>query len=145
MQSHLSVFYFVACVFDITSKKSLPNTLLGRLSPMFPNSSGYFIVWGNTFIIYLFIWLSGLSCSRLDLGCIMRDLSLQHSDSLVWHVGSVITAGRLSSCGTWIQLPHGMWDLSSPTRNRTCIPCVARQILNHQITRGVPRVLHLGL
>ena len=31
-----------------------------------------------------------------------------------------------------------MWDLSSLTRDRTHIPCIARRILNHQTTREVP-------
>ena len=26
---------------------------------------------------------------------------------------------------------HGRWDLSSPTRDQTCISCIGRQILNH--------------
>ena len=30
-----------------------------------------------------------------------------------------------------------MWDRSSPTRAQTCIPCIARQILNHWTTREV--------
>ena len=44
------------------------------------------------------------------------------NDSFIWLTGSLF----------------GMWDLSSPTRNRTLIPCIARQILNHWITREVP-------
>ena len=39
----------------------------------------------------------------------------------------------LSSSGSLALLPHGMWDLSTLTRDRTCVPCIARQILNHQI------------
>ena len=31
-----------------------------------------------------------------------------------------------------------MWDLSSPTRDWTCVPCIARWILNHWATREVP-------
>ena len=31
-----------------------------------------------------------------------------------------------------------MWDLTSPTRDWTSNPCVARQILNHRTTREVP-------
>ena len=31
-----------------------------------------------------------------------------------------------------------MWDLSSPTRNRTRIPCIGRWILKHWTTREVP-------
>ena len=40
----------------------------------------------------------------------------------------------------WTQLPQAMWDLnlSSPTRNHTRIPYIARQILNHWTTREVP-------
>jgi len=34
-------------------------------------------------------------------------------------------------------LPQGIWDLSSPTRDQTSIPCIARQILNHWTTRQV--------
>ena len=30
-----------------------------------------------------------------------------------------------------------MWDLSSLTRHQTCVPHIARQILNHWIARGV--------
>ena len=45
---------------------------------------------------------------------------------------------RLSSCGTQAQLPQGMWDLSSLTRDWTHIPCTARWILNHWTAREVP-------
>ena len=31
-----------------------------------------------------------------------------------------------------------IWDLSSPTRNQTRIPCTGRQIFNHWTTREVP-------
>ena len=31
-----------------------------------------------------------------------------------------------------------MWDLTSPTRDQTCAPCIARWILNHWTTREVP-------
>ena len=56
-------------------------------------------------------------------------------------VASVYVAYRLSSCGVWAQLPHGIWDLSSPVRDRTSIPCIGRQILNHWTTREVPGFL----
>ena len=32
----------------------------------------------------------------------------------------------------------GMWDLSFPTRNQTCTPCIGRQSLNQYTTREVP-------
>ena len=34
-----------------------------------------------------------------------------------------------------------MWNLSSPTRNRTCVLCLRRQILNHCTNREVPQTL----
>ena len=49
---------------------------------------------------------------------------------------------RLSSCGSRAQLLRGMWDLSSPTRDQTHIPCIGRRILNHWTTR---ELLRLGL
>ena len=32
---------------------------------------------------------------------------------------------------------HSVWDLSSPARDRTCVPCIERWILNHWATRKV--------
>ena len=75
----------------------------------------------------------GLSCGMCDLHCVLEDVSLCCVDSLA-------VAHRLSSCGTQALLLHGMWDLSSQTRDQTCIPCIARQILNHRPTREVPCV-----
>ena len=46
--------------------------------------------------------------------------------------------GLLSICGAWAYLPYGMWDLSSLTRDGTCVPCIGRQILNHWATREAP-------
>ena len=40
--------------------------------------------------------------------------------------------------------PRGMWDLSSPTRDRTHTPCTGRQSFNHWTTRDVPPVLPLA-
>ena len=84
----------------------------------------YFFVF---FFLPLFIWLLvclGLSCLRQDPHCIMWDLSLGRMDSL-------IGVQRLSSYSTWALLPSSMWDLSSLTRNRILVPCIARRILFH--------------
>ena len=40
-------------------------------------------------------------------------------------------------------MPGGMWDLSSPTRDRTHLPCFGRQILYHWTTREVPLTFHV--
>ena len=45
--------------------------------------------------------------------------------------GSVVVAHRLS-------YSHSMWDLGSLTREWACVPCIARQILNHWTIREVP-------
>ena len=59
---------------------------------------------------------------------------------------SVVASYGLSSCGTQapdyvgpVAVECGMWNLSSLTRDRICIPCIARQILNHWNTREVSR------
>ena len=37
-----------------------------------------------------------------------------------------------------LRLPCGTRDLGSPTRDRTCVPSTARQILEHQAPKEVP-------
>ena len=59
---------------------------------------------------------------------------------LLWRTGS--RAGRLSSCpvrayGMW-NVEHGMWNLSSLTKDWAGVPCIGRWILNHWTTREVP-------
>ena len=55
------------------------------------------------------------------------------------------------SCSVWAYLLHSMWDLSSPTRNRTCITVpvslqgIARQIPNHWTTKKVPLIILLSI
>ena len=38
----------------------------------------------------------------------------------------------------FLAAPHGMWDLSSPTKDQTHIPCIGRQSLNHWTSREIP-------
>ena len=40
-----------------------------------------------------------------------------------------ISAALGLCCGMQARLPCGMWDLTSLTRCRTCVPCIGRQIL----------------
>ena len=51
---------------------------------------------------------------------------------------AVVEAHELSSCGIWAPLPHGLWDLSSLTRDWTLIPCTVRWLLYHWTAREVP-------
>ena len=39
-------------------------------------------------------------------------------------------------------MPHGRWDLSSPTRDGTSVPWIRRQILNHLDQQGSPLQLN---
>ena len=41
-------------------------------------------------------------------------------------------------------MPHGLWDLSSLTRDRTRVPCIVRRILYHWNTREVSVFLLLS-
>ena len=104
---------------------------------IFQFSSLYLYIYIFDTFIYLFIWWAlGLSCGTQDLHCAMWDLSLGHTDSLV--VAQWLQSTRAQLCGAQAQLLHGMWDLSFPTRDWTCVPCIARWILNHCTTREVP-------
>ena len=49
----------------------------------------------------------------------------------LWHMDSPVAVHRPN-------LPHGMWDLSFPTRHWTYIPRIGRQILNLWTSREVP-------
>ena len=52
-------------------------------------------------------------------------------------------AHRLSSCGVQTYLFCGTWDLSSPARDWTGVPCIGKQFLNHWTTREVPVTVDL--
>ena len=56
---------------------------------------------------------------------------------------SLVVAHRLSTFCTQTQLSHGMWELSSLTRDRTLVPYIGRQVLNHWTTRDIPKQLFL--
>ena len=57
---------------------------------------------------------------------------------------SIVAERRLQEGRSSVVMAHGfscpshMWDLSSQTRHPTCVPCIARQILNPWTTREVP-------
>ena len=81
--------------------------------------------------IFIYFWLSGLSCGTWALRCTTRaSLQLWCAGSRarglcsLWHVGSLVEVHELSSCGGRAYLPRRMWDLSSPTRDRTHVPAL---------------------
>ena len=60
---------------------------------------------------------------------------LQHTGSSLHHAGPFIVD---SSCGVGVQTLFGVWDPSFLTKDENCVPCIARQILDHWTTREVP-------
>ena len=56
-----------------------------------------------------------IDLTAFGLGCSMQDLH----------------------CGAWAWFPLSLWNLSSPTRDQTHIPCIARWIPNHWTSREV--------
>ena len=95
--------------------------------------AGYFIVAHGLFV----------AVHRLLSSCGMQvfsSLVVARELCSLWHAGSLVEARKLSSCGAWDSLPHGMWDLSSPTRDQTRVPCSGRQILYYWTTRKVPGI-----
>ena len=106
---------------------------------------------GKYCLVYLFYFLAALglvAARRLSLvvasgdysslwcvGFSLRWLLLLRSTSSR-HVGSVVVARGLQSAGS-VVVAHGHVG-SSPTRERTCVPCIGRRVLNHCATRDVP-------
>ena len=50
---------------------------------------------------------------------------------------SLVVLDGLSSYNLRSQIPLGVWDLSSPSRDQTHVPCIGRLILNQWATREV--------
>ena len=96
---------------ETASAKALGSVSPGKIKALFLNSSSFL------FQVCIYLAVSGLSCSTWTLQ--------------LWHAS-------LSSYGTRAQLFCGPWDPNSPVRDRTCDPCIARQIHNHLTTREIP-------
>ena len=78
-------------------------------------------------------WLAFSSCSAQASHC--SGLSCCRVQSL--------NCG-LSTGGTWAQLPRGMWDINSWTRDWTLVSCIGRQILHHWATRSTSIFFYLS-
>ena len=63
---------------------------------------------------YSSLWCAGFSLQRLSQSTASR--------------ASVVSAHRLSSCGTWAYTPG---HVKSQTRDRAGVPCIGRKILMH--------------
>ena len=72
--------------------------------------------------MFFYVWLRWVFVAvfRLSLGTASRSYA------------------RLSSCGAWVFVVPSMWDLSSPSRDQTHVPCIGRWSLTHWTTRKGP-------
>ena len=86
------------------------------LSPISPGRCSVFFI--NYFIYF---WPHGVSVAA----CGISHWSAQ--TPCLWL--TVSTACGFRSFGPPAQLSHAMWDLSSPTRDRTCVPCLEDRFL----------------
>ena len=63
---------------------------------------------------------------------------------LMWTVFKVLTEFVTILLLSYVLVfwQQDMWDLSSPTRDRTLTPYIGRRSLNHWTARAVPSTLH---
>ena len=92
---------------------------------------------------YIYIFNSWVLMKWKEVFMLLSFFSKKYLTALAYRsswqcVGSLVAAHRLSNCSMRAQLPHSMWDLSYLTRDRTRVPCIARQIINSWTTREVP-------
>ena len=83
---------------------------------------------------------SPLLCTIISL----FSLAVLRLHCIILHCGaqaSLVVIHRLSSCSVQASLLRSMKGLSSPTRDRTQVPCIGRQILSHWSTIGRTREL----
>ena len=82
------------------------------------------------------------------LGLLISVASLAAENQLQGSWAPVVSSPGLSSHGSWAQY---LWCMglvapchvgSSPTRDGTHVPCIARWVLNHRNTREVPKKLN---
>ena len=75
------------------------------------------------------------TCNRFRFllsGCVVSSFVAARGLSLAWLTGS---RARLSSRGTWLHPPMHLG--SSWMRDRTCVPCIDRWVLNRRTTQEV--------
>ena len=83
-------------------------------------------------------WLSeGQNASLGWRGRVNHNFSLSFLTTLPWSEFLLIPTLLIFSFFIFDHT-HVMWGLSSPTRDRTCAPCIGRQSLNHRTAGEVP-------
>ena len=88
----------------------------------------FFYVWQH----WVFVAAPGLSRGELGLPS-HCGVGASHCSDFSWY-HSWALEHELSSCGAWALAAQQHVE-SSRTRDRTCVPCIGSQILNHWTTR----------
>ena len=130
-------------------KLYLISTLANSKFPSFRNTS-QLIFSGQQVFFFFFFGCVGSCLLHAGFLQLRRVGAVLHCGAQASHRGGFqarSTGSRhadFSSCSTWAQQ---LWHTglvaprpvgSSRTRDRTCVPCIGRQILNHCATREVP-------
>ena len=79
------------------------------------------------------MFIENLLCSGKNSECFLFLMKI--FNLFIWLPWVLVTALELSSRSALAYLLCDMWELSSPIRDWTSIPCTARWILNHCTTR----------
>ena len=98
-----------------------------------PGKSHICLFFKQFFFVFWLCWVFVVaqtfpSCSKWELFFLLVHRALSE-------VASFVAEHRLR--GARALLPQGTWE-PSQTRDRTCVPCFSRQILNHWTTREAP-------
>ena len=121
----------IFCLLPVTTLLSLRTTILPWppcfLIKLCVSTQGPCLTYGHRFFvfnIYLLHWVL-VAARRIFLVAALKHLSSCITQALE-HPGSVV--------GARAYLPWGMWALSSPARDWTCISCIGRRTFNHSTT-----------
>ena len=128
------------CLFTYYRKFSNKN-----ITPFSPSSKNYCYcptsvlpmhrVWGSLSTYYV----PSIHCASCSLSTTWVNLS--SFCCCCWILPAMgLHCMNFSSCGTQAKFPWGIWDLSSPTRDSSLVPCIGRQILNHWTSMEVPNL-----
>ena len=98
--------------------------------------------------VHIIIWISEFSMKKYEEK--YEDVAILRISIEIWRCRMTFPSGnKLLDWNIWppiyfilffsfLTALRGMWDLSSLTRNQTCVPCVGRWSLNQWTTREVP-------
>ena len=98
----------------------------------------FYTLWATRVYIYLFhFWLCWVFVATGGLSLVVAGRGYAHCHGLSLQSTGSRREG-FSTCSTWLSSCGALLHVaSSQTRDRTCVPCIDRQILIHQTTTEV--------